>query len=487
MSRADRPDDGDTGSPPEPPLRLQDEGVLLTGAAQRVAAAVRREKPPASQWALGRLADLPVYGVFVSLKRGKQLRSCCGYLGETMTLATALDYAAVRAATDDPRFPPICEDELEDLRIEVWILWGCRKTAERGAARVRAIEIGRHGVQITSSRGRGLLLPSVAVEHGFDAAEFLEAVCRKAGLPPNAWLDDDTTLYVFEGRSAAAPLARFIAPRPPVWKGQFYPGDAETIAATLDRWSAAQRVHQPQRWAAAMVPHAGWRYSGQLAFATLAEIDFPERTVIFCPRHTGVGPRWAVWPGGDWLVPGARVRSDPMWAARMVAEIDELYLDDEPHCEEHAIEVLVPMLARLAPHTRITGITIGMGGLEELLRFGRQLALVAAALPEPPLWIISSDMHHRASDAETRRFDELVLEFLEAADPVGLYRTVVDRRITMCGAAAAVIVLESLRQGGRPIVCRRVGHTTSAEASGDRFNCVGYAGLLYGSPELGTT
>jgi len=512
MCASDSPFDTSAGFPPDPRLTPRDDAVLVAAAAARVAAAVCGAPPPPSAAALGRLAARPVYGAFVSLKRGKQLRSCCGYLGESLELAQALDHAAVRAACDDPRFPPIGRDELHQLRIEVWVLWGFRPVPQRGPARAAAVEIGRHGVQISSAEGRGLLLPGVAVEHGFDAAGFLDAVCHKAGLPARAWLDDDTKLFVFEGRSAAAPLSRFVAARTPVWAGRFYPGDRRSIDAALDRWRAVA-TFRPAPWLAAVVPHAGWPYSGRLAFETLAQIDFPPQTIIFCPRHTGIGPRWAVWPGAQWEVPGATIAADPMLAARLAAEIDGLMLDDAPHREEHAIEVLLPMIARLAPHTRVAGITVGMSGLEELIRFGDQLAEVVAALPQRPLLLVSSDMHHRASDMETRRLDELALKELEAADPQGLYRAVIEHGITMCGAAAAVIVLEALRRlnaaaplhgqlaersgpaGAAPdetaahvprtgsegvIECCRVGHTTSAEASGDWGNCVGYAGLLYG-------
>lgn len=474
------------GFPPDPRLGVKDHNVLLAAAAARVAATVCGTTPPPSAAALGALASRPVYGAFVSLKRGKQLRSCCGYLGESLELSQALDHAAVRAANDDPRFPPIRRDELNQLRIEVWVLWGFRPVTQRGPARAAAIEIGRHGVQVSSPAGRGLLLPGVATEHGFDAAGFLDAVCQKAGLPVRAWLDDDTKLFVFEGQSAAAPLSRFIASRSPVWAGRFYPAVPPAIDATLDRWQAAAHP-RPEPWLAAIVPHAGWQYSGRLAFDTLAQIDFPPQTIIFCPRHTGLGPCWAVWPGAHWEVPGAVVAADPLLAARLSAEIDGLMLDDASHHEEHAIEVLLPMIARLAPHTRVAGITVGMSDLEELLRFGDQLAEAISAWPQRPLLLVSSDMHHRASEMETRRLDERALEELEAADPEGLYRAVIEHRITMCGAPAAVIVLEALRRLAAPIACRRVGHITSADASGDRTNCVGYAGLLYGPAPSATT
>ena len=163
-----------------------------------------------------------MFGAFVSLKRSGQLRSCCGFLGETVSLALALDHAAVRAAREDPRFPPISPAELEYLDMEVWLLWGVEPISAKGEDRVQAVVIGKHGLQIARGPARGLLLPSVAVDHKLDAAGFLRQVCLKAGLPVDAWKSNDTMLLTFEGYAihgklniAAASEAAAVAPGGP--------------------------------------------------------------------------------------------------------------------------------------------------------------------------------------------------------------------------------------------------------------------------------
>ncbi len=83
--------------------------------------------------------------------------------------------------------------------MDVWILWGPEPVTARGQDRLQAVVIGKHGVQIARGAARGLLLPGVAVDYGLDARAFLEQVCIKAGLPTDAWTDDDTQLRVFEG------------------------------------------------------------------------------------------------------------------------------------------------------------------------------------------------------------------------------------------------------------------------------------------------
>ena len=145
------------------------------------------------------LAQQPVSGVFVTAKRGGHLRSCCGNLGTVMPLFQSLTQAAVRTATDDPRFPRISGNELPHLDLDVWLLGPSEEIAEQGEDRMGAVTIGRHGLQVVRGAQRGLLLPGVAVEHGWDAEEFLNRACIKAGLPATAWRDKDTQVFRFEG------------------------------------------------------------------------------------------------------------------------------------------------------------------------------------------------------------------------------------------------------------------------------------------------
>ncbi|MBR4976938.1 MAG: AmmeMemoRadiSam system protein A, partial [Thermoguttaceae bacterium] len=164
-------------------------------ARDRVVAAVVGGMTPKMD-GLGALASLPVLGAFVSLKKRGRLRSCMGAMREGIAWGVALDSAAVSAATSDPRFPPLSPDEFYDLDLEIWALGGMREISERSVDRMNAIQIGRDGLQIEGRGRRGLLLPSVAVEFGWDAERFLEAVCEKAGLARDAWASDETRLSV---------------------------------------------------------------------------------------------------------------------------------------------------------------------------------------------------------------------------------------------------------------------------------------------------
>ena len=129
---------------------------------------------------------------FVTLKRAGQLRGCIGNLGRTSPLAEVVRDMAIRAGTGDPRFRPVGPDELGELTFEISVL--TRPVDVQGPEDVR---VGEHGVILERGPFRGLLLPQVATEHGWDARELVRHVCIKAGLPTDAWQQPDARLRVF--------------------------------------------------------------------------------------------------------------------------------------------------------------------------------------------------------------------------------------------------------------------------------------------------
>ncbi len=277
-------------------------------------------------------------------------------------------------------------------------------------------------------------------------------------------------------RSAPRPAAG-AATRPPAVAGRFYPADAAELGRLVDGLLGAS-PREPGRWAAAMVPHAGLSFSGQVAAAVFNRLKIPRLVLILGPKHTREGVRLAVAPHQSWSIPGATIPSDPELARALAAAIPGLELDAAAHRNEHAIEVELPFLARLASDCRVVGLAIGGGDWDHCQRFAAGLADVLRRLPEPPLLLISSDMNHFANDRETRRLDAIALEALERLDPHHLLTTVTEHNISMCGVLPAVIVMETLRLLGGLRTCERVGYATSGDVTGDTSRVVGYAGAL---------
>jgi AmmeMemoRadiSam system radical SAM enzyme/AmmeMemoRadiSam system protein B/AmmeMemoRadiSam system protein A len=267
--------------------------------------------------------------------------------------------------------------------------------------------------------------------------------------------------------------------RPPAVAGTFYPASAEELSRRVEAMLAAT-PRRAEDWPAAMVPHAGLAYSGALAAAVFNRIAIPELVLILGPKHTRLGVDWSVAPHDAWSIPGATIASDPALARTLTEAIPGLQLDAAAHQQEHAIEVELPFLARLAPSTRVLGLAIGGGDWESCQKFAEGLTSFVRGLPSRPLLVISSDMNHFASDRENRRLDAIALEAMEQLDPAHLLATVTEHQISMCGVLPAVIVMETLRRLGGLSRCERVGYATSADVSGDTSRVVGYAGVLLG-------
>lgn len=139
-------------------------------------------------------------GVFVTINQHPEglLRGCIGYPSPFFPLIKALVKAA-EGACEDPRFPPLGREETDRVIVEVSLLTRpelieVRKPKEYA----RAIEIGTDGIIVAQGPARGLLLPQVPVEWAWGAEEFLADGCMKAGLLPDAWLDESTRVYKFQ-------------------------------------------------------------------------------------------------------------------------------------------------------------------------------------------------------------------------------------------------------------------------------------------------
>ena len=265
--------------------------------------------------------------------------------------------------------------------------------------------------------------------------------------------------------------------RPPAVAGRFYPGTPEAVDQMLDQ--LLPKVRETGAWAGVLVPHAGWVYSGRLAAMALSRVAIPSRVIVICPKHRAGGADWAVAPYRGWALPGRELESDLELAKQLVEHVPGLVLDSEAHRDEHAIEVQLPILARLAPESRVVGIAIHGGDFQRIAKSAEQLARVLQSLEERPLLVISSDMNHYADDENTRRLDRMALEAMQALDAQRLYDTVVSQRISMCGMLPAVLVMETLRQLGSLNRYDPVGYATSGDASGDRRQVVGYAAGLF--------
>ncbi|HEX4561543.1 MAG TPA: AmmeMemoRadiSam system protein A [Gemmatimonadales bacterium] len=151
----------------------------------------RRQSPAMVGWK----ESLPRRGAFVTLRIGGELRGCLGHIAADRTLVDLIPGLAVSAAREDPRFPPLSAEEVDRVTIEISVLTTPTPVDPNDAG---AVVIGRDGLLVERGSARGLLLPQVAPVQRWGPAQFLDATCEKAGLPPGAWREPGTRVLTFQ-------------------------------------------------------------------------------------------------------------------------------------------------------------------------------------------------------------------------------------------------------------------------------------------------
>lgn len=176
-----------------PDLSEAQQSELLSIARQSIEDYLASGKEPAFDEPLADPTLNRPLGAFVTLTLEGELRGCIGHMHGEAPLYQTVAQAAVDAAVNDPRFPALPLAQLEDVEIEVSVLSPFKRV--RDVHDESEIEVGRHGLYLLYGQQRGVLLPQVPVDEGWERAEFLEQICAKAGLPTGCW--EQATLYTF--------------------------------------------------------------------------------------------------------------------------------------------------------------------------------------------------------------------------------------------------------------------------------------------------
>jgi MEMO1 family protein len=264
--------------------------------------------------------------------------------------------------------------------------------------------------------------------------------------------------------------------RPAVVAGSFYPGVPQQIQRQLDAlWPDPAPPAAP--YLAAMVPHAGYIYSGKTAAQVYARLVPAATYVLLGPNHTGLGAAVAVASDQSWETPGGEIPVDQDFQRLLLELCPEAKQDDRAHRREHALEVQLPFLQRLGGDFTIVPVTLGTWRWPVLQSLGQAVAAVVRRRTSRTVILASSDMNHFENLDFTRQVDRLALNKITALDPAGLIEEVTREGISMCGVApAAAMLAAALDLGARS--AEVVSYTTSAEVSGDEERVVGYAGVL---------
>lgn len=269
--------------------------------------------------------------------------------------------------------------------------------------------------------------------------------------------------------------------REPAVAGTFYPASPRALAADVDAMLGPAR-DDARFLRLLIVPHAGYVYSGRIAAEGYALARLPPLIVVLAPNHYGTGAPLALPLRGAWRTPLGDVAIDED-AARAIAARDAHLRDDwRAHARDHALEVQLPFVQRLAAAQgaapRVVTLSCGTLDLSRLLSAGEAIAAALRELGRDAesdvLLVVSSDMSHYVPARRARALDMPALELACAIEPERLHAEVLGKGISMCGIAPAVAGLTAARAlgatSGRLV---RYGH--SGEVTGDDESVVAYA------------
>ena len=166
------------------------ERQALLQLARRAIAARLEGRPVDAPATVGGLAQRT--GAFVTIRHNNRLRGCLGSVEPDTPLVEVVARCAGDAATQDPRFPPLPLEDLPEVVLEISVLGPVEAVAD-----FAEVEVGRHGLVVEQGTLRGLLLPQVPTEWGWDRETFVSQTCVKAGLAPDAWRTG-ARLFTFE-------------------------------------------------------------------------------------------------------------------------------------------------------------------------------------------------------------------------------------------------------------------------------------------------
>ena len=281
------------------------------------------------------------------------------------------------------------------------------------------------------------------------------------------------------------------AARSPAVAGQFYESDGASLARQIESCFLSSRGpgELPQRRRsstrsirAAIVPHAGYEYSGPiaaLAYARIAAEPPPSTVLVLGVDHNaaGVGPALSDRP---WRTPLGPTEVDHDLVRALAHR--PIAVDESAHLREHSIEVQLPFLEYVLPHPRFVALQVPFDAFELLEKVANVVR--AAVAGRDVLLVASTDFSHYIPAASAERLDRLAIDAILTRDARRLYDVVEEHGITMCGIAPTTVLLSVLRDA--PVGARLLRWGHSGEVARMR-DVVGYAALLLESSAGGAT
>jgi len=269
--------------------------------------------------------------------------------------------------------------------------------------------------------------------------------------------------------------------RAPAVAGKFYPGAKDALQREVRGLLHAAEPAGPEAPArGAVVPHAGYVYSGLTAAHVFRRVTLPKVIVVLAPNHTGVcdAPQGAsLWARGAFHTPLGDVPVAEAFAAELLDSCPLVGVDHTAHEQEHAVEVELPFLQERAPEARIVPLILAWDTWEMCETLGLALADLVRRWAEPVFLLASSDLNHYEAATVSEEKDARAISALQAVDGKELLKRCRRERISMCGRGPAAVTLVATRALGATRG-ELVDYRHSGWVTNDESRVVGYAGVV---------
>ena len=263
--------------------------------------------------------------------------------------------------------------------------------------------------------------------------------------------------------------------RSPAVAGKFYPEDPQALLVEVQR----HLVHETPKVSAkgVMAPHAGFKYSGDVAGSVYSRVEIPDTVILLGPNHTGMGERIAISSRGSWIMPFGDLEIDTNLAKAILENLPIARENEDAHRLEHSLETQLPFLQYFRKQFRFVPICLMRLSFDECCMLAQAIVRAVRSCERTVLIVASSDMTHYESHACASEKDHKAIDQILKMDPEGLFRTVEREGITMCGVNPATVMLVACKElGARQ--AELANYMTSGEISGDMDQVVGYAGVV---------
>ncbi len=263
--------------------------------------------------------------------------------------------------------------------------------------------------------------------------------------------------------------------RHPAVAGSFYPSDPAELRQMIEKMIDKNASRTPAL--GIIAPHAGYIYSGRGAGIVYSRVEIPEDVVVLAPNHRGMGADVAIWADGKWITPLGEIPVNSELCQLIMEESDLVEDDERAHRYEHSLEVQLPFIQYFRPDFKLVPLCLLRMTYAECEELGKAIARAVKKWAKPVLVVASSDMSHYVSAQQAEKYDKMALDKVIKLDPQGLYKTVYEHNISMCGFIPATVMLVSAIELGAK-QAEVVDYRNSGDVTGDYREVVAYASVM---------